>query len=240
MAEMSRRDEARKASMELQEQYTAEGQPLGWFEALYAQAGGDPESVPWAKAAPRGKLRQWLAENPSAQDGGDLVKPRAIDIGCGLGDNAEIIAAAGWTVTAFDLSPTAAEWAERRFPDSGVSYVAADLFNPPAEWLGAFDLVHETYTLQALPQEMLGLAMERIAALVRPGGVALVMTRARDLNEVRQGPPRPVAREELSPFLAAGLYERRFEEFYDDSPEPVRHFLVEYVKPHLLEYVKAK
>jgi SAM-dependent methyltransferase len=161
------------------------------------------------------------------------VKPRAIDIGCGLGDNAEIIAAAGWDVTAFDLSPTATGWARRRFPGSEVSYVAADLFNPPAEWLGAFDLVHETYTLQALPQDMLGLAMERIAALIRPSGAALVMTRARDLNEVRQGPPRPVAREELNPFLAAGLCERSFEEFYDDNPEPIRHFLIEYVKPRL-------
>lgn len=225
MAELSPRDEARKASLELQERFTAGGQPLGWFDALYALAGGDPERIPWANAAPRARLSQWLADNPPTSP------RRAIDIGCGLGDNAELIAAAGWDVTAFDLSPTAAEWARRRFPASTVNYCAADLFGLPPEWRGAFDLVHETYTLQALPPEMLAAAMSSLAALARPGGVVLVIARARDLEEERPGPPRPLAREELAPFLAAGLMELRFEEFHDNSVEPIRHFLIEYVKP---------
>jgi SAM-dependent methyltransferase len=222
-----RREAAKRASISLQQRFTAAGNFLGWFEALYADAQGDPQCVPWARAAPRTRLRAWLESCAECGAG----RGRAIDVGCGLGDNAEAIAAAGWDVTAFDLSPTAAQWARRRFADSPVRYAAADLLDPPAEWLGAFDLVHETYTLQALPPEMLPAAMKAIAALVKPGGMALVMTRARDLHEERQGPPRPLAREELAPFLAAGLTERRFEEFQEGNPEPIRHFLVEYIKP---------
>jgi hypothetical protein len=37
------------------------------------------------------------------------------------------------------------------FPQSAVDYRVADLFDAPSEWRGAFDLVHELYTLQALP-----------------------------------------------------------------------------------------
>jgi SAM-dependent methyltransferase len=230
MKDPSPRDAARKASLEMQKRCAAEGQPLGWFEALYACAQGDAQRVPWANAAPRAKLSAWLAAHPPVAPNG-AAAPRALDVGCGLGDNAELIAAAGWEVTAFDLSPTAVQWARLKFPGSRVSHHAADLFNPPSEWLGAFDLAHETYTLQALPPEMLGDAMTAIAALIKPGGAVLVMTRARNLDEKPAGPPRPLAREELAPFLAAGLVERRFEEFYDERPEPIRHFLIEYFKP---------
>ena len=44
-------------------------------------------------------------------------------------------------VTGFDLSSRAIRWAKARFP--ALEFIAADLFAPPTEWNGAFDLVHE-------------------------------------------------------------------------------------------------
>ena len=70
----------------------------------------------------------------------------------------------------FRLVPRAAEWARKRFPDSGITFCAADLFDPPPEWRGAFDLVHETYTLQALPATILSDARKALADFLKPGG----------------------------------------------------------------------
>ena len=71
-----------------------------WFDAVYETAGDDPAQVPWADLAPHPLLAAWLA-NAAAP----ARQARALDIGCGLADNAAAIAAKGWRVTGFDLSP---------------------------------------------------------------------------------------------------------------------------------------
>ena len=132
-----------------------------WFRAVYRGAGGDPAAVPWADLAPKQVLVDWLAENPGAGK-------TAIDIACGLGDNAEALAAAGYDTSAFDLAPEAIEWAKKRFPETSVDYRAADLFDLPAEWQGKFDLVHECYTVQALKDPLRSGAIAALAGLVAP------------------------------------------------------------------------
>jgi len=71
-------------------------------------------------------------------------------IGCGVCDDPVFLAGLGCEVTAFDVSPTAVSEAARRFAGSPVKYQVADLLAPPPEWAGAFDLVTEIYTVQAL------------------------------------------------------------------------------------------
>jgi DNA-binding NarL/FixJ family response regulator len=73
---------------------------------------------------------------------------RAVTIGCGLGDDAEAMSRYGYQVTAFDISPSAIEMCRKRYPDSGVEYIVADLFALPTEWQHGFNLVYECNTIQ--------------------------------------------------------------------------------------------
>ena len=98
----------------------ARGDATGWFEDLYATARAE-DDVPWADGGPNAQLVSWLeASRPPAEG------RRALVVGAGLGDDAEALAAYGFATTAFDISPTAVEWARRRFPDSAVEYRQAD------------------------------------------------------------------------------------------------------------------
>lgn len=191
-----------------------------WFEAVYELAGDDPAGVPWAGLAPHPLLAQWLSDR-------SLAGLRALDVGCGLGDNAEALANAGARVVAFDLVERAVAWARRRFPESGVDYRVADLFEAPAEWRGAFDLVHELYTLQALPRALLPGAARALASFVAPGGTLLVIARARDENEDIEGPPWPLTRAQCEALAVDGL---RFATLEDirASGDLVRHWRAEF------------
>ncbi len=169
-----------------------------WFEAVYALAEGDPAGVPWAHLEPRPMLEDWLQSH-------SLAGLRALDVGCGLGDNAEALARAGARVVAFDLVERAVQWARERFLHSAVDYRVADLFDAPQEWRGAFDFVHELYTLQALPEALLPGAARALASFVAPGGTLLVISRARDDGEDLGGPPWPLAKKDIEGLAVDGL-----------------------------------
>lgn len=158
-----------------------------WFEAVYARAQEDPARVPWANLVPHPLTRAWIGAQAKGVAG-----LRTLDIGCGLGDNAECFAKAGAIVTAFDLVADAVEWAKRRFPHTIVDYQTADLFAPPEDWRGAFDLVHECYTLQALSAPLLPKALAGLASFLAPGGKLLIIARARDEGAASDGPPWPL------------------------------------------------
>lgn len=204
-------DEARARARALAQEALARGEPVAWFEALYRQAGGDPAQVPWADLAPHPALVAWLDR------AGDLARARAVVVGCGLGDDAEEVARRGARVTAFDVSPAAVAWCRARFPGSPVDYQVGDLLDPPPTWREAFDLVVEVYTLQALPAALRARAARGVADLVAPGGRAVVVCRGRDEGEEVEGPPWPLARSDLAPFVEAGLREVAFVDAREDG-----------------------
>src|SRR5689334_22638059 len=130
-------------------EYLERGDATGWFDQVYVRAQGNTGAVPWAALQPRPPFAEW-----AQRTGLDGKGKRAVVIGCGLGDDAEELARRGFAVTAFDVAPSAVQWCRRRFPDSPVRYEVGDLLDPPPPWHGAFDLVAESYTLQALPDEL--------------------------------------------------------------------------------------
>ncbi len=222
----ARRAHARQNAATRLKPFFDAGDGQGWFEEVYRSAGGDPARVMWADLEPHPGLAEWIGRS------GNLYEGRALDVGCGLGDNAEALGQLGYEVTAFDLSATAIEWAKRRFPDTHVAYVVADLFDAPDAWQGAFDLVHETYTLQALMpgKGLREKAVRCLAGFVKPGGRLLVIARARAEGAEAEGPPWPLARSELAGFVEMGLREMNFQEFVLREDEDIPHYRVEYVR----------
>jgi SAM-dependent methyltransferase len=216
----------RKRARELAAEYLQKGDPTGWFEVLYKEAEQGKSIVPWAdRGASSGLIEFWKA-NPQATDG-----KKALVIACGLGDDAEQLAAWGFATTAFDISETAIRTAHTRFPQSEVDYRVADLFQPPAEWEQNFDFVLEANTVQALPKEFRAGAIERIATFVRPGGKLLAIVRGREANEPEGELPWPLTRAEMNEFVHAGLSEVAFEDYFDNEEPPARRFRGLYTRP---------
>jgi SAM-dependent methyltransferase len=177
----------------------AQDDPTGWFERLYAEAATGDAIVPWDRDEPNPLLVDWLERHQ--RDSG----ARAMVVGCGLGRDAEHVASLGFHTTAFDISPTAVHTARERFPESVVDYVVADLLDPPAEWVGGFDLVVESITVQSMPLSVRADAIRNVARLVAPGGELLVISGIRGEGVRVDGPPWPLARSEVESFATNGL-----------------------------------
>jgi SAM-dependent methyltransferase len=179
-----------------------------FFEGMYAGASGT-DDLPWADLVPNPLLTSWLDERAEAGEGRS-----ALVVGAGLGDDAEELARRGFAVTAFDAAPSAVAWARRRYPGSSVDYRVADATALPAEWHGAFPLVVEAYTLQAVLAEERPLVAREVAASLAPGGVLLAIATARGDGPPRTSRPWPLTPDELRA-LFPSLVEERLEEIVE-------------------------
>jgi SAM-dependent methyltransferase len=188
------------------------GDPVGWFEKLYAAAARDGTAVPWTGFEVNPHLASWASGRDRPEAG-----QRALVVGCGLGDDAEFLAQLGYRVTAFDVAPTAVAGARSRFPGSAVDYLVADVRNPPAGWAGRYDLVVEAYTVQVHTGEVRAEVVRGIARSVAQGGTLLVIAHARPIDG-GGGPPWPLDRREVESFATGSLRLVRIEELFDDNP----------------------
>lgn len=201
-----------------------------WFEPLYAQANGDTTQVPWSLPTAAPYLTHWLTKNKVEEKLQGKARS-AVVVGCGLGDDAEALAAAGFVVTAFDVSPSAIAWAQKRFPESLVNYTVADVFQLPSDWLAAFDLVFDFRTIQALPLSVRKTVIDQIAALAKPGGTVLVATYIRESEAIIEGPPWPLSDQELAHFEACGLVVAAKETFHNAESRFSDRILIQYQAP---------
>jgi SAM-dependent methyltransferase len=150
----------------------------GWDEAAFAQSGE-------RKAA--GLLRRLEDLGVPERRG------RALDFGCGLGRLSLPLAAAFEAVLGVDIAPSMVQGAEARAAAAGVSSasfaVDGDIPLEPA----SFDLVYCALVLQHQPSvdAALGL-LQRLAALVAPGGVLVVQVPTRLSPHLRLQPGRRV------------------------------------------------
>jgi SAM-dependent methyltransferase len=213
----------RTRARQLAAEYLAKGDPTGWFEQMYREGEEGQSIVPWMELRPNPNLLDFWKDRHFPTAGQTALK-----IGCGFGDDAEQLAEWGFRTTAFDISETAIRGCRRRFPESRVQYVKADLLNPPAEWARAFHFVLECYTLQALPPDVRARAMECVAGFVAQGGKLLVIARARDEADPHGEMPWPLSQKELRHFTEIGLRELSLEDYMDSEDPPVRRFRVLY------------
>jgi SAM-dependent methyltransferase len=216
----------RNDARNLAKQYTDAGKPLEWFEVLYARAKAGEAIVPWADLKANPNLIQWFDSHEIQGQG-----KTALTIGCGLGDDVEELADRGFQAIGFDISNSAIEWCQSRFPNSTAQYIVADLLNPPTSWRRSFDFVFECYTLQSLPHELRQKAIDKIADFVAPEGQLLVICRGRDIDDVPAELPYPLTRNELMQFRDLGLSLEQFEDYLDEEDPPVRQFRAEFRKP---------
>ena len=201
---------SRDLANEIATRHLERGDALGWFDVLYKTAARDFSVVPWADREFNVHLRDWCE-----REGRPLSGARTVVCGCGLGDDAEAMAARGAIVTAFDISPEAIDWARERFPSSTVNYSVGDLLT----YQGAFDFVVESYTLQAMPLELRERAISAVAGLVAPGGEVIVVCRGRSADDPPGQVPWPLTPSDFSIFASHGVQTVRFEDF-DDPYEP--------------------
>ncbi|MBX7053334.1 MAG: class I SAM-dependent methyltransferase [Pyrinomonadaceae bacterium] len=212
----------RARTREIQAQFAARGDALGWFDALYNEAEGDPSKIPWADLEPNRYFRDWAGENGLKGNG-----RTALVVGCGLGDDANYLADLGFQVTAFDLSPTAIAWAKKLYPDKDITFEVADLFQPFRGWLGAFDFVLEIYTIQPLPLDWRPRVIDAISAFANRTGEIVVVTRGREDNVEPDELPWPMSRKDLSRFETNGFVQIDFVQMPGEDDEPPR-FVVAY------------
>ena len=198
----------------------AAGDPTGWFEQLYAEAEGGRAVVPWDRGGPHPLLVEWADTQPPPEPG-----QRALVVGSGPGSDAAFLAGLGWTVTGFDVAPSAVAAARRRFPGAAVDFRVADVLHPPADWTAAYDLVLESYTVQALPVTLRPTVLGRIRDFVAPGGTLLVLAAAED-QHIEAGPPWPLTRAEVESFAGEGVEAMRIEELR--APPDVRRWRAQF------------
>jgi len=217
--------DAQARTKEIQSEFAGRGDALGWFDALYKEAEGDNGKIPWADLTPNKYLRTW-AEQTNLRGN----NRNALVVGCGLGDDAKFLHDLGFQVTAFDISPTAIEWARKLHSTTDIKFVAADLFDTPKEWFQAFEFVLEVYTIQPLPLEIRPQVIDAIANFVEFNGELIVVTRGREDDEIPNELPWALSKKDLSRFEANHLKQTNFEEMLGDEEEPIARFVVEYLK----------
>ncbi|GAB2690885.1 class I SAM-dependent methyltransferase [Kitasatospora kifunensis] len=106
---------------------------------------------------------EWLPKVLPATGG------RALDIGCGGGRHAVVLAEHYREVDAIDVSGPMIELARRKRPRANVSYRAGDLLDTT----GPYDFVLSAATLHHVPD--LGAALRHVRSLVAPGGRAVLI-----------------------------------------------------------------
>jgi 2-polyprenyl-3-methyl-5-hydroxy-6-metoxy-1,4-benzoquinol methylase len=205
-------------------EYQKNNKPLDWFDTIYKSAQGDYRKVFWADLEPSPYLIDWLENNKIKKS-----TKKAIVVGCGVGDDAEALSKYDFDVTAFDISPSAIELCKKRYPNSKVNYLVANLFEYDNSWFQNFDLVYECNTIQVLPGDYRIKARIAISNLVCKEGYVLVSCRSREENKQLDDIPLPLDKKEIEQFIKSDALKEISFLSYDDNQIPsVPHFFAVY------------
>jgi len=186
---------------------------------------------PWAHGQARLPLLEWLDRDEQKQElSTAAIQLKALDVGCGLGHNAVALHKAGYQVTAFDISETAVKWAARNAPQLPIEWTTQNLLNMPEDWSEKFDLVSETFTIQALYGEEREMAIKSLTKLVAPKGKLLIICRGRRDDTIPKSPPLPLMPSELDQIENFGFVSTLRKDYFDNKTPSNLHFVAEFTK----------
>lgn len=99
-----------------------------------------------------------------------------LELGCGEGHYARLLAQRGYTVTGVDVSPTAVAWAIEKTQQTGesVTYLVADLSQPGLLPGKMFDLIVDGNCLHCIIGQDRATFLGNVSRLLRPGGLFFV------------------------------------------------------------------
>ena len=162
---------------------------MDWDE--YYQKG----EVFWDKGAPAPALRQYLESH--------AVRGRALVPGCGRGHEVAVAVEHGLDATGLDIAPTGVAEARALYPQFAERFVTGDLFDPPAELRGAFDVVLEHTCLSGLHPSLRADYRRGIDLMLKRGGLLIgVWFIEPDLDPGDEGPPFPLSVPDLTALFA--------------------------------------
>lgn len=232
-------DELRKRARALAHSAIAEGMPTAWFEQLYAEAREGQAVVPWDDRAGNPLLIRWLDQQMALETGlPETIEPKdppdrgeALDVGCGFGDNTIVLLRRGFSVQAIDIAASALPVAQDRVAHQvpalaeRAHFRQANVLELPVEFHRRFAFVLEVYTLQVLPPKERMVAARAIANAVAPGGVLLLIARAREEDEHEGLMPWPLIASEIHAIADDTLKLQSLEQVIDNEEPPVRRFV---------------
>ena len=120
----------------------------------------------WDRGEPSPPMKEYLERH--------AVRGRALAPGCGRGHEVALAVEHGLDAIGLDIAPTGVAEARARYPHLAERFVTGNLFDPPEEMRGAFDVVLEHTCMSALPRTLRklksGLPMVNAAAGPAPSG----------------------------------------------------------------------
>lgn len=147
---------------------------------------------------------------------------RTLEVGCGTGTNAIWLAQHGSTVLGIDIAPLAIEQARKKAAAAGVScrFEPLDLLKDEVPD-GPYDLVFDRGCFHIFDEAAIQARFaERVAALLKPGGLWLSLIGSTEGPERESGPPRRSVRDvalAIEPVLS--IVELRSTTFAADLPD---------------------
>jgi hypothetical protein len=167
----------------------------------------------WNKGEASPPMKQYLERHP--------VRGRALVPGCGHGHEVALAVEHGLDAIGLDIAPTGVAEARALYPKLAERFVVGDLFNPPAELRGAFDVVLEHTCLSGLHPSLRADYRRGIDLTLKLGGLLIgVWFIEPDLDPGDEGPPFPLSVPDLTALFAQG-YEV-VEDYVPDVSFPTR------------------
>ena len=149
----------------------------------------------WDKGAPSPPMKHYLERH--------VVRGRALVPGCGHGHEVALAEEYGLDVTGLDIAPKGVAGARALYPKLADRFIVGDLFSPPSEMRGGFDVVLEHTCMSALHPSMRADYRRGIDLMLRRGGLLIgVWYINPDLDPGYEGPPFPFSVPDLTALFA--------------------------------------